>query len=63
MASKDLPWRKSDYCDTLACVEWAETPDAVYVRQSADPDGPVLRFTREEWAVFIRGIAEPVGSR
>lgn len=38
------------------CVEVARLPDgAVGVRDSKDRDGPVLRFTREEWAAFLEG--------
>lgn len=27
----------------------------VYVRDSKDPDGPVLRFSSAEWAAFVAG--------
>jgi hypothetical protein len=28
------------------------------VRDSKDPTGPILRFTREEWAAFLGGAKE-----
>jgi hypothetical protein len=31
-------------------------PGAVVVRDSKDPDGPVLRFTTREWEVFLLGV-------
>ena len=38
------------------CVEVAGLLDgSVGVRNSRDPHGPVLRFTRDEWGAFIGG--------
>lgn len=38
------------------CIEVTELPgDAVGVRNSRDPDGPVLKFTRGEWDAFLGG--------
>jgi hypothetical protein len=38
------------------CVEVAELPGGfVGVRNSRDPQGPVLKFTRGEWDAFIGG--------
>jgi len=38
------------------CVEVAELPGGcVAVRNSRDPQGPVLRFTPHEWDAFIGG--------
>jgi Domain of unknown function (DUF397) len=38
------------------CVEVAGLPDGkVGVRHSKDPEGPVLRFTRDEWHAFLGG--------
>jgi hypothetical protein len=46
-------WRKSSHSgDEGACVEMAELPAAVAVRDSKDPAGPHLRFTRAAWAAF-----------
>lgn len=38
-----------------ACVEVAPAGDAVAVRHSKDPDGPVLMYTAAEWAAFLDG--------
>ena len=39
------------------CVEVAGLPDGVIgVRNSRDPDGPVLRFTPAEWRAFLGGV-------
>jgi len=38
------------------CVEVADLSDgSIGVRSSRDPDGPVLRFTQDEWAAFLGG--------
>lgn len=37
------------------CVEIAHLDGGVAVRDSKDPSGPVLRFTRSEWEAFIAG--------
>ncbi|MDP9825970.1 hypothetical protein J2S57_001719 [Kineosporia succinea] len=29
----------------------------VALRDSKDPEGPVLRFTRGEWSAFVDGVA------
>jgi hypothetical protein len=49
-------WRKSSYSGNGGgdCVEVARNlPGVVAVRDSKDPDGPVLSFTRSEWERFI----------
>ena len=39
------------------CVEVASLPDhEVGVRDSKDTEGPVLRFTPDEWHAFIGGV-------
>lgn len=39
------------------CVEVAETVDGYAVRDSKARDaGPVLAFTRAEWAAFVEGV-------
>ena len=39
------------------CVEVAGLPDGrVGVRHSQDSEGPVLRFTPDEWRAFLGGV-------
>jgi len=39
------------------CVEVASLPQGeIGVRNSRDPDGPVLRFTPDEWRAFLGGV-------
>ena len=49
-------WRKSSRSGDNggACVEVARNlPGGVAVRDSKNPDGPVLIVSRDEWAQFI----------
>jgi hypothetical protein len=56
-------WVKSSFSFANGnCVEVAELPgDTVGIRDSRDPGGPVLRFTRAEWAVFLSRAGRPSG--
>jgi Domain of unknown function (DUF397) len=49
-------WRRSRRCDTGNCVEAAFLGGHVEVRDSKDPDGPVLRLSVDEWANFVAGV-------
>jgi hypothetical protein len=52
-------WRKSSYSGNGGgdCVEVARgLPDGIAVRDSKNPDGPVLIVSRDEWASFIARI-------
>ena len=49
-------WQKSSYCGTAACVEVAQTSDAVLVRDSKNPQIAPLAFTADEWVAFVRGV-------
>ena len=37
------------------CVEVAETRGMIAVRDSKDPSGPILTYTRAEWEAFLDG--------
>ena len=53
-------WRKSSYSSGNGgqCVEVAGRPQcgAVAVRDSKDPDGPVLPVTPQSWQAFTRRV-------
>jgi hypothetical protein len=53
-------WRKSTRsgpnCDN--CVEVAFVDGAIAVRDSKDPEGPVLIFTPAEWDAFVGGVKD-----
>ena len=50
-------WRKSVKTQNSgACVEVTRVGDVIGVRDSKDPDGPVLRFTVREFEAFLDGV-------
>lgn len=51
-------WVRSSRCDTSACVEVGHAEDEVLMRDSKDPDGPVLRFTKDQWRQFIQSLKD-----
>lgn len=53
-------WRKSSHsANGSTCVEVAANlPDVVAVRDSKDPDGWVLKFSRRQWATFISAVKQ-----
>ncbi|GLZ80671.1 hypothetical protein Afil01_54780 [Actinorhabdospora filicis] len=52
---KPLIWRKSGYSDSNAgqCVEVAAHDGGIVVRDSKNPEGPVLVLPRGEWRGFL----------
>ena len=59
----DLPgarWRKSGRSSAQGnCVELARLPGhGIAVRNSRDPDGPALVYTRAEIAAFLGGVLD-----
>jgi hypothetical protein len=53
-------WRKSTYSNSQGnCVEFAPLPDgSVAVRNSRDPQGPALVYTRAEIAALLAGAKD-----
>jgi Domain of unknown function (DUF397) len=52
----EAAWRKSPFCASGECAEAALRGGTVLVRDSKDPDGPILQFTPQAWQAFIRGV-------
>jgi len=51
-----VEWFKSSFSNGgQACVEVRFDGDHVSVRDSKDPNGPILTFTRTEWTAFLHG--------
>jgi len=52
-------WHKSSSSQKNGqCVEVAHVGDAIAVRDSKDPGGPVLSFTPGEWDAFLAGARD-----
>lgn len=57
----DLNWRKSERSNGGGgdCVQVADLEDGgLAIRDSKNPDGPVLWFTPSERAAFVAGVKE-----
>ena len=56
--AESLTWRKSSYSTSNGgnCVEVGTTRDAIAVRDSKDPYGPVLAVSRASWQAFSRHL-------
>ncbi|HCT75370.1 MAG TPA: DUF397 domain-containing protein [Micromonosporaceae bacterium] len=50
------PWRRSSYCEANGCFEVAPMDQYALLRDSKDPNGPQLRFSREVWNEFVDAI-------
>jgi hypothetical protein len=55
-ADDPTTWRRSSACLPTDCVEVASHAHEVWIRDSADPWGPVLRITGAAWRSFISRI-------
>jgi hypothetical protein len=55
--SESLPWRKSSFCESGACVEVAVAGEDIVVRNSKDPYGTTLRFPKPVWASFLEAVS------
>ncbi|MFB8234954.1 DUF397 domain-containing protein [Kitasatospora purpeofusca] len=56
----ELAWFKSSHStnEDAQCVEVAETPDVVHVRDSKDKTGPQLAFQPAAWQAFVDFAAD-----
>ena len=62
MINRDLKFFKVSFSQYVwnKCVEVAfgEDDESVNVRDSKNPEGPVLTFTPDEWDAFIKGVKQ-----
>jgi hypothetical protein len=58
--TSELAWFKSSYSSAEGgeCVEVANTPATVHVRDSKDQSGPTLAFSPEAWSAFVAYAAD-----
>ena len=57
--ASSLRWKKSTKSGQNNCVEVTQARDGrVLVRDSKNPDGPVLAFSIESWQDFITAICQ-----
>ncbi|MFI1734857.1 DUF397 domain-containing protein [Streptomyces acidicola] len=61
MTATELHWFKSSYSDSSNpndCVEIANTPTTIHVRDSKNTPGPRLTFPPSAWADFVSYASE-----
>jgi hypothetical protein len=52
-----MNWKKSSYSTAQGnCIEVASVRQGSAVRDSKDPDGPVLRFSANAWHAFVAAV-------
>ena len=56
LESSSTPWRKSTASAQGNCVEVSFADESVLMRNSRNPEGPVLSFTHSEWEAFLTGV-------
>lgn len=50
-------WTRSSRCANGECLEARRPTEVeVHVRDSTDPDGPILTFTSADWRTFLAGL-------
>lgn len=52
---ENLEWRKATASGNNGCIEVSPLRDGVALRDSKDPDGPMLTYTHHEWSAFLDG--------
>jgi hypothetical protein len=54
-----LSWRKASFSTADGqCVEVARAQDLIAIRDSKNPDGPMLRFTMDQWKKFLAVVKD-----
>lgn len=51
-------WHKSSKSGTTGCVECSARVGHVLVRDSKNPNGPVLTFSAEGWNEFLASVKD-----
>jgi hypothetical protein len=53
----ELQWRKARRsANNGACVEVAPASGQIFVRDSKDQDGPMMRYSMASWKVFLSDV-------
>jgi hypothetical protein len=51
-------WQRAKGDESESAVEVAFVDDLIGLRNSGEPDGPVLVFTKDEWDAFVGGAQD-----
>lgn len=50
-------WYRSTFCESNGCLEVLFIDGQVAIRNSTNPDGPILSATPAEWQAFVKGVS------
>jgi hypothetical protein len=56
-SAQGLNWLVSRTCESGACVRVARLGESILIG-SEDSEGPITKFTIEEWREFIAGVKQ-----
>jgi hypothetical protein len=56
-------WYRSSRCESASCVEVMATSEAMLIRDSKDPLGPVLSLSREQYTQFVSAVRSGIHDR
>jgi hypothetical protein len=59
--SESLTWVKSSYSSTGNCVEVADQPGRVLIKDTKDPSGPTLSISVQAWRRFTGQVKLSLG--
>jgi len=54
----ELSWRVARKCNGGQCVRVAAHGDEIVIGSSKHLDGPVVTYSRDEWATFLEGVRQ-----
>lgn len=58
MTGTKIEWRTSSYSNNHTCVEVADLPDVVLVRDTKDRARPAVRFSPTAWQAFLHAVRQ-----
>ncbi|MFF7313281.1 DUF397 domain-containing protein [Streptomyces sp. NPDC008137] len=61
MSATELHWFKSTYSSSSEiddCVEVANTPATIHIRDSKSPDTPYVTVASTTWALFLESVTD-----
>jgi predicted secreted Zn-dependent protease len=56
LGHNSLTWLTALSCNGGACVQVATDQNSILIRNSRQPDGPLVEYTPEEWHEFVSGV-------
>jgi hypothetical protein len=55
---EEFNWLVAQNCNGGTCIRVATHEEQIVIGDSKNPRGPVLTYSRSEWAAFVDGVRE-----